>query len=403
MCRSCIRNLVEEETSQQYKDLYSSVQEMASSLSSVKDILAQGPANQGEPQQPPPIPKVPASRQTDGDSGDEGTSTLTSLRGSDEEEQEEEDSSKSSKFKLSLEEVDDLLKAIYTTLDIQEEKIQLSTYDKMFQGLDDSKRRVFPVHKVLSDTIKKEWKDPERAPFFSKTLKRRFPFEDGDTELWNKKPKVDAAFSQVSRRTDLAFEDMGVLKDAMDKRADSLLKKAWDSTSTSLKPAMAATVVARNLECWVEKLKNHVEAGTPRKDLLESFPLILKAIKYLADASAESIKMAARSAALVNSVRRAVWLKTWSGDTPSKVKLCGLPFSGDLLFGQDLEKVLDRTADKKKAFPPKKGQNLKKNFRPFQQSHKNKEENKKRWGSQRGRGRGGILFKSPSEQTNKSK
>lgn len=90
---------------------------------------------------------------------------------------------------------------------------------------------------------------------------------------------------------------MGMLKDAMDKRADSPLKKEWASTSASLKPAMASTVVARNLECWVEKLKSHVEAGTSWKDLLESFTLILKALKYMVDASAESVNMSARSSA----------------------------------------------------------------------------------------------------------
>ncbi|XP_077319390.1 uncharacterized protein LOC143941218 isoform X2 [Lithobates pipiens] len=401
MCRNCIRELMEEETSQQYKDLFSSVKELTNSLSSVRSILVQNPPAQTEPQNLPPSPRASSSRQVETEeSGDEGGSTLISFR--DSEEEEEEEDSRGSKFKLSLEEVDDILKAIYTTLKIQEEKVQLSVHDKMYQGLDETKRRVFPVHRVLSDSVRKEWKDPEKAPFFSKALKRRFPFEDKDSEVWNKKPRVDAAFSQVSRRTDLAFEDMGILKDPMDKKADSILK-AWDAASVSLKPAMAATVVARNLECWVEKLKSHIEAGTPRKDLLESFPLILNAVKYMADASAESVKLAARSSALVNSARRAVWLKTWSGDTASKVKLCGLPFSGDLLFGPDLESVLDRTADKKKAFPVKKKQIAKKNFRAFQQSHKKDQEHKSRWGSQKGKGRGGVLFRSPPEQSPKNK
>lgn len=59
-------------------------------------------------------------------------------------------------------------------------------------------------------------------------------------------------------------------------------------------------VVMRNLECWVEQLKGHVEAGTSRKDLLEFFPTLLNAIGYMADASAESIGMSARSSALIN-------------------------------------------------------------------------------------------------------
>lgn len=62
---------------------------------------------------------------------------------------------------------------------------------------------------------------------------------------------------------------------------------------------MATTVVARNVECWLEQLKGHVAAGTSRKDLLKSFPALLRAVIYMADASAESTRMSARSSALV--------------------------------------------------------------------------------------------------------
>lgn len=109
----------------------------------------------------------------------------------------------------------------------------MSLHDKMFQGVGEVKHRVFSVHTFISETVKREWKDPERAPFFSKSLKLRLLFEDDSDQVWNKKPKLDADFSQVSRNTDLAFEDMGIPKNAMDKRADSLLKKAWDSTLTN--------------------------------------------------------------------------------------------------------------------------------------------------------------------------
>lgn len=59
-------------------------------------------------------------------------------------------------------------------------------------------------------------KTQRRASFFSGSLKRRFPFEEDESLVWKKKPKINAAFLQVSRQTDLAFEDMGILKDAMD-------------------------------------------------------------------------------------------------------------------------------------------------------------------------------------------
>lgn len=270
---------------------------------------------------------------------------------------------------------------------------------KCTKVLGNKKRKDFPVHDVLVEAIKNEWKDPERKPFFSRALKRRFPFSEGESLVWNKTPRLDAAFSQVSRQTDLAFEDMGVLADPMDRRMDSLLKKSWDSSQGNLKPAMAVTVVARNMEYWLTQIKAHIEAGTPKETILASFPMLLKGVAYIADASAESVRMSARSSALTNSARRALWLKTWQGDSASKVKLCGIPLTGDLLFGPGLETVLDRTADKKKAFPIKKkfGEQAKRKFRPQRKFETPKEERQKKAWGQKGKGRGGAIFRPPEQ------
>ena len=126
------------------------------------------------------------------------------------------------------------------------EKKDLDLHDRMYVGLSEPKGRTFPVHSVISEVILREWQDPEKKPFFSKSHKRRFPFEEDPSTVWNKVPKLAAAFSQVSRSTDLSFEDMGILRDPMDKRMDLLLKKAWQSFMVNLKPAMATTCVARN-------------------------------------------------------------------------------------------------------------------------------------------------------------
>lgn len=401
LCKSCITDIVKEETApaspaaQQSELLSSFRKELADTFESFRSYLDRRPTAHSSVV-PHSQSSVSASR---GGSDSEEEESNILLNSEEEAEEVNEASSPSSRYKLSLEEVDDLLRTIHTTLNITEDKAQLSLHDKMFQGLGEEKHRVFPVHKFLSETIKREWKDPERAPFFSKSLKRRFPFDEDSSHIWNKKPRLDAAFSQVSRNTDLAFEDMGILKDTMDKKADSLLRKAWDSSLANLKPAMASTVVARNLEHWLEQLKIHIEAGTPRKDLLDTLPVLSKAVGYIADASAESIRMSARSTALINSARRALWVKTWTGDTASKTKLCGLPFEGDLVFGPGLEAILDRTADKKKAFPIKKKvlPQGNRNFRAFRKTPDTKEAGYKRpWKSQRGRGKSGVLFRPPT-------
>ncbi|CAJ0966006.1 unnamed protein product [Ranitomeya imitator] len=84
----------------------------------------------------------------------------------------------------------------------------------------------------------------------------------------------------------------------------------------------------------------------------------------MADASAESVRFAARSESLSNAARRAIWLKTWSGDIQSKNKLCGIPFSGSKVFGPLLVDILEKASDKKKGFPE---ENTKK-FQPFRKS-----------------------------------
>lgn len=98
---------------------------------------------------------------------------------------------------------------------------------------------------------------------------------------------------------------------------------------------MAVTVVARNMEYWLTHIKAHIESGTS-KETIWSFPMLLKGVAYIEDASAESVCMFARSSALANSARRAHWPKTCQGDIASKVKHFGVPLSGDLLFSSDL-------------------------------------------------------------------
>ena len=317
----------------------------------------------------------------------------------DSEESEGESVGHPSKFKLSLEEVDGLIRAIHLTLGLSEEKRDLTLHDRMYAGLGESKGRVIPVHSVISETIVREWQDPEKKPFFPKAHKRRFPFEEDQTAVWNKVPKLDAAFSQVSRSTDLAFEDMGVLRDPMDKRMDLLLKRSWQSIMNGLKPAMATTCVARNLEFWTNQLKNHISADSSKEEILESFSTLTAAVAYIADASVEAIKMSARSAALANSARRALWLKTWPGDAASKNKLCGIPFSGDLLFGPDLDSILDRTADRKKSFPVKrKRQPPRRFFRQQRAQDKgNKPQGDRRGWVQKAKEKKGILSNPPAQ------
>lgn len=106
----------------------------------------------------------------------------------------------------------------------------------------------------------------------------------------------------------------------MDKKADTLLKRAWDATGISFRPALATTCVARTLEIWLSQLGEAVAADTSKEMIEESLTVLQKAVSYVADASVEGVRCSARTSALVNSTRRALWLKSWHGDCPFEVK-----------------------------------------------------------------------------------
>lgn len=107
-------------------------------------------------------------------------------------------------------------------------------------------------------------------------------------------------------------------------------------------PNVANTCLARNVTFWLEQLWRHLDKVPGIEKALDSLLLIENGIAYMADASAEAVRNSACSTSLVNVARRALWLKTWEGDYASKNKLCIIPFDGSLLFGSELENVLER-------------------------------------------------------------
>lgn len=153
--------------------------------------------------------------------------------------------------------------------------------------------------------------------------------------MWKKVPRLDACgtrtpdsmhHSKVFRKSLLAFEDTGILRDPLDRRMELYLKRAWDSSVSNLKPAIKTTCVERNLEFCLTQLKAHVEAGHPREVLVHSFSMLFKAIDFVAEALAELVRMSGRTSGLINFGRRALWLKSWSGNTASKLRFLWCPF-----------------------------------------------------------------------------
>lgn len=317
----------------------------------------------------------------------------------------EDSGARQSRFLLKPEESEILLRAIYITLNLEKEKEELSLHDSWYDNLSQKQFRTFPFHKNLKEMVDREWKTPESRTVFSGSLKRRYPFKEEEM-AWTKMPKLDAAVAKASSSTELAFEGVGSLKDPMDKKVDTLMKKAWEACVTGLRALAAANCVSRGLKFWLDQLQLHLENNTPRADILKNIPVLKTSALFLADAVLEGFRTMVKAMATQNSARRAVWIKTWKdGDATSRANICSIPFSGDLVFGPELEKILEHNADKKKGFPVKKKPYVgpgKRNF--FRKTGDNKnyrpQAGKNRWNQKRRQG-SSLLF-TPAKNPPKS-
>ncbi|XP_077136845.1 uncharacterized protein LOC143793691 [Ranitomeya variabilis] len=220
--------------------------------------------------------------------------------------------------------VNNLIKSVRSTMGLTESKEPQTPQELMFAGLSQRKGQVFPVNQAIKDLVKKEWGKGQKG-FVPIPCKRRYPFDDEDMDSWAKVPKVDAAVASTSRRSSLPVEDAGSLSDPMDRKSDALLKKSWEACVTAFKPAISATCTSRSMLVWLEQLDQNIRNGVSREKLRASIPLIKGAAAFISDASVDSLRLAARTASLSNTARRALWLKNWKGDAQSRSKLCAIP------------------------------------------------------------------------------
>lgn len=387
LCSACIAKLINSESTASVQLMMSSFENMAKqALDSMSASISKMSAAQQPPEVPGIVPphRVISSQMENCPGPSKNPSTRaerdisnSDASGSDEHEEDSDSPVHKGRFRLSPDHTLDLLKSILATLEIKQDPAPpRSVQDLLYAELDRQKKVAFPIHKSIYEMIQEEWKFPDKRSFIPKTSKRRYPFSEEDVKLWAKCPRIDASVSDISRNSAIPFEDTGYLKDGMDRKADTYLKRSWDSTAAALTPMLAATCTARTASLWVTEFKNMISEDTTKEELLSSIPALASAVDFLSDSATEAIRLSAKSLALTNNARRALWLKNWEGDFTTKSKLCSLPFEGSLLFGKQLQDTLEKLAEKKSKFPRLSNfkQETKRNFRPFKKQIKNQKD-----------------------------
>uniref|UniRef100_A0A803JXE6 Lamina-associated polypeptide 2 alpha C-terminal domain-containing protein n=1 Tax=Xenopus tropicalis TaxID=8364 RepID=A0A803JXE6_XENTR len=248
-----------------------------------------------------------------------------------------------------VEAVNVLLTDMFKTLGIQEEVKEQKTLDKLFSS-PQRQQRHFPVHNTVEELIKKEWKTPDRRLAKDKRVDTLYPFAQTHKDLWDNIPKVDAPVARLAKRTTIPLEDGTSFRDPMDRKAESLLKNIFASSTSAFKPTISSACISSTVVLWLE------EALTAVTD--ESFDMhgqlskILNAVHFLCDSSMDTLQLLAKTSAMSIGARRALWMKTWSADPASKKNLVALPFTGASLFGPELDSLISKITGGKSNFLP---------------------------------------------------
>ncbi|XP_041444543.1 lamina-associated polypeptide 2-like [Xenopus laevis] len=240
-----------------------------------------------------------------------------------------------------------LIRAIRRTLNL-EDASQPST-SLLFSK---KAKMAFPIHKEVQDLIRLEWEKISRRIPAERRIEKLYPFSDDIQDTLNKPPSVDAPVARLSRKTALPIDDISALKNPMDRRMETELKKCYISAGAACKPSIALVSVTKALSLWAENLEQAVKDRMPREKILEGLEDFRLASNFCLQASLDLVQLSARSMSFAVAARRALWVRSWFADTASKNSLCKMPFEGKKLFVKALDDIISKSSGGKSTFLP---------------------------------------------------
>ncbi|XP_029458675.1 lamina-associated polypeptide 2, isoforms alpha/zeta-like [Rhinatrema bivittatum] len=201
----------------------------------------------------------------------------------------------------------------------------------------------FPFHFSASDILFREWDTPELGLKVSKAMDKLYPLPEEVLELL-RLPRVDAAVSAVTKRSTIPVTGATALKDIQDRKLEVQLKKVFEVSALGVRAAICSNFVLRAGLRWAQNLQANAglsDGESSQADHLEAV------IAYSADAMHDLLRTSARAMVSAVSAHRLLWLRNWAADGSSKAHLGSLPFKGKLLFGKQLDDLMQFLGENK--------------------------------------------------------
>ncbi|XP_029452565.1 uncharacterized protein LOC115088435 [Rhinatrema bivittatum] len=201
----------------------------------------------------------------------------------------------------------------------------------------------FPLHFSASDLMLKEWDTPDLGLKVAKAMDKLYPLPEDVLELL-RLPKLDSAVAAVTKKTTIPVTGGTALKDIQDRKLEVQLKRIFEVSALGIRAAVCSNFSLRAGLRWAQQLLANESLST---DEARQASRLEAVIAYSADAFYDLLRTSARTMVSAVAARRLLWLRHWAADGTSKARLGSLPFKGKLLFGKELEDILESLGENK--------------------------------------------------------
>ncbi|KAM4696611.1 lamina-associated polypeptide 2, isoforms alpha/zeta-like [Rhinophrynus dorsalis] len=246
--------------------------------------------------------------------------------------------------------VDSLITKVLDTLHISVEDAPEGPGKYLFKHKTKT-RKTFPAFDQLDQIILGEWMRPDRKMSVTRRCNQMYPFARICMDLWETPPAPDPFFTHVAEEMGLPVGHNQYFKDNSDRKLESVFKTSFKASGAALRPNFAIAWVSRAMGQWCDHLVQSIRDDAPKEDLLHLMDQLQETNRYLCDAAYDSIRLTAKVSALSIAAKRVMWLKLCPIDSYTKNLLVSLPFQGKVLFGPELETIINQATESKSTFP----------------------------------------------------
>lgn len=206
-----------------------------------------------------------------------------------------------------------------------------------------------PFHDVLMDILTKEWLevDKQGIPRF---LGKRYQLAGFNTQF-PAIPKLNSLLSSMaSASSSCLSSEEASLSDPVERKVESALKRSYAASHFRVRASTYAANASQVLLKDCEKLFDcRQDQGDPTPVLAQMEILA----QFLSDVTFDSLWAFSSAAGSAVAGRRSLWTKPWCLEAAQKSLVHKLPFEGPRLFGDALNAMVQRSAEKMlKPFQP---------------------------------------------------